>query len=196
MAASPSPRAATAPNLRLLLFGLPGSGKTSLLGALAHANASQAGILKGQIGNDQGKLDTLRKAAYSGSLPADDAEVTGYPVGFAPEDAARQPIRATLLDGNGVLAQQYLSGKRPFTPRDSALARAMLDADTVIVTVDATTVGQAEGGLSALGKFLTHLQEVRAQRVDVAGLPVYLVLTKCDLLAQKNDTSVTWIDHI
>ena len=180
----------TAP-LRLLLFGLPGSGKTSLLGSLAQASASQEAVLKGKVADDTGKLDLLRKGAYSGSLPSDDAEAAAYAVSFQPQ-GGEPALTTTLLDGSGALAQQYLAGRRPLTPRDSRLARAMLEADTVIVTVDAAMAGQVEGGLPALGKFLTQLQEVRARRVDVAGLPVYLVLTKCDELAKPGDTFSKW----
>ena len=144
----------TAP-LRLLLFGLPGSGKTSLLGSLAQASASQEAVLKGKVADDTGKLDLLRKGAYSGSLPSDDAEAAAYAVSFQPQ-GGEPALTTTLLDGSGALAQQYLAGRRPLTPRDSRLARAMLEADTVIVTVDAAMAGQVEGGLPALGKFLTQ----------------------------------------
>src|SRR3989442_129506 len=34
------------------------------------------------------------------------------------------------------------------------------------------------------------------QRTDVADLPVYLVLTKCDLLARKEDTFAKWLTRI
>ena len=40
------------------------------------------------------------------------------------------------------------------------------------------------------------LEQTRGQRSEVGGLPVYLVLTKCDLLAQKDDSSISWIDRI
>src|SRR5205807_1224926 len=46
------------------------------------------------------------------------------------------------------------------------------------------------------GGFLRRLRMVRGQRVDVAGLPVYVVLTKCDLLARPDDTSSAWLDRI
>src|SRR5262249_59500490 len=45
-------------------------------------------------------------------------------------------------------------------------------------------------------QFLHLLEQSRGQRSDIAGLPVYLVLTKCDLLAQKADTAVAWMDRI
>src|SRR5437764_1355015 len=50
--------------------------------------------------------------------------------------------------------------------------------------------------LAALAAFLKRLKKVRGQRADVAGLPIYLVLTKCDLLSKPNDTFAEWQQRI
>ena len=185
------------PTLSLLVFGLPGSGKSSLLGALVQASASQAAVLKGTVADDTGKLAELRKSTYTGTLPAMAGEMTAYPVQFVPEGARTRPIAATLLDGDGRLAQEYLSGKRTLEARDSGLARAMLEADTVILTFDPTPAGgPVEPRLAAFANFLTLLQEVRGRRADVADLPVYLVLTKCDELAKPDDTFSQWLQRM
>ena len=40
------------------------------------------------------------------------------------------------------------------------------------------------------------LEQGRGQRTEVGGLPIFLVLTKCDLLAQVDDKALDWIEHI
>src|SRR5260370_36015301 len=124
-------------------------------------------------------------------------EITAYPVRFVPEGAGSNPIAATLLDGDGRLAKEYLAGKRPLEARDSGLARAMLNADTVILTFDPTPAGgPVEPRLAAFANFLTLLQEVRGRRADVADLPVYLVFTKCDELAKPGRTFSPWLPRM
>src|SRR5262249_21657599 len=46
------------------------------------------------------------------------------------------------------------------------------------------------------GRFLRLLKENRGQRTEVGGLPVFLVLTKCDLVARPNETPTDWIERI
>ena len=58
--------------LRILLFGMPGSGKTSLLGALWQAGQSQEPILGSKISNPSGGLAELHEAVY-GHQPAKPA---------------------------------------------------------------------------------------------------------------------------
>ncbi len=181
------------PTLRLLVFGLPGSGKSSLLGALLQAAGAQAAVLKGRIADDTGRLTALRRSVYADAPPAPDGEVSAYPVRFIPDADAGHPLAATLLDCDGRLAQQYLTGRRPLSAGDSTLARAMLEADTVILTLDASaTPAEVGTELATFQRFLTALQEVRGRRAEVADLPVYLVLTKCDRLARPEDTFSKW----
>src|SRR5207248_7090543 len=131
---------------RLLLFGLPGSGKSALLGALVQAASSQATVLHGKVADDTGRLTALRDHAYAEALAATNDEVVAYPIHFEPQDVP--PLAITLLDCDGRLAAAYLAGKRPLDPHDSDLARAMLDADTVILTLDASAAGDIEAQLA------------------------------------------------
>src|SRR5579859_6712842 len=180
--------------LRLLLFGLPGSGKSALLGALVQAGTSQAAVLHGKLADDTGRLTALREHTYGDALAATTGEVVAYPIHFEPQGGT--PLAVTLLDCDGRLAAAYLAGKRPLDVRDSSLARAMLEADTVILTLDASAGGEVEAQLAMLRHFLTLLQQVRGRRTDVADLPVYLVLTKCDQLAAADDTFSKWLQRI
>lgn len=180
--------------LRLLLFGPPGSGKSALLGALVQAAESQALVLHGKLADDTGRLTALRDRTYAEALPATTDEVVAYPVHFAPPSS--RPLAVTLLDCDGRLAAAYLAGKRPLDPHDSGLARAMLEADTVILTLDASATAEAETQLATLRRFLTLMQNVRGRRTDVADLPVYLVLTKCDRLSTPDDTFSKWLQRM
>ena len=55
--------------LRLVLFGLPGAGKSSLLGALAQAAESQPHLLDGRIADPSPNLADLRRSVYRPRLP-------------------------------------------------------------------------------------------------------------------------------
>ena len=44
--------------------------------------------------------------------------------------------------------------------------------------------------------FLRLLEATRGNRTDIAGLPVYLVLTKCDLLMKPGDGVDAWLERI
>jgi hypothetical protein len=45
-------------------------------------------------------------------------------------------------------------------------------------------------------KFLRLLEHQRGHRAEIGGQPVFLVLTKCDLLAKPGDSTADWIRHI
>jgi hypothetical protein len=80
---------------------------------------------------------------------------------------------------------------------EGALARAILEADTLVLVVDASASPQTvERDFGQFAKFLGLLELNRGRRNDVGGLPVYLVLTKCDLLAKSTDTNIAWIERI
>lgn len=175
---------------RLLLFGRPGAGKSSLLTALARVTAQPSPMLKGRLIDDSGKLATL--AATKGDS---GAEVVAYPVHLEPDEPGGTSWSATLLDTSGAADQEYLAGRKRIGA--GGLGQALLETDTLILVVDAAAGAQTlEADFEAFGKFLHLLEEVRGQRVDVAGLPVYLVLTKCDLLARTGDSFVRWMQRI
>ncbi len=55
---------------------------------------------------------------------------------------------------------------------------------------------QLEKTFSEFTQFLKEFQEQRGRRSEIAGLPVYLVISKCDLLARKDDTVSTWVQRM
>jgi hypothetical protein len=180
--------------LRLLLFGPPGSGKSALLGALAQVSSSQAAVLRGKVVDESGQLAGLHQATYGNALHATGDEVLPYPIRFQVEGKA--PIAATLVDSSGRLAEPYLAEKAVLVPGAGDLARELLAADTIILTLDAAAASQAEPQLAMFREFLARLQEARSGRTDIADLPVYLVLTKCDQLARPEDSLSQWLQRI
>lgn len=175
---------------RLLLFGRPGAGKSSLLASLMRVASQPSPLLKGRLVDDSGKLADLAVTRPDGG-----AAVVAYPVHLEPEDPGAPAWSATLLDTNGAIDQEYLAGQKKIGSDE--LSRALLAADTLILVVDASAGAQAlEADFTAFVKFLKLLEEVRGRRVAVAGLPVYLVLAKCDLLARPGDTFARWMQRI
>jgi hypothetical protein len=80
---------------------------------------------------------------------------------------------------------------------EGTLAREVVEADTLVLVVDAAAPAvQVDAEFAEFGRFLRLLELGRGRRSDVGGLPVFLVLTKCDLLAQPNDTAVDWLERI
>ena len=45
-------------------------------------------------------------------------------------------------------------------------------------------------------RFVRTIERGRKERAEVAGLPVFLVLTKCDLLARPGDSPADWMERI
>ena len=191
-----TPRTATPIGPSLILFGSADSGKSSLLGALVQAAHSQGGELKGALKDDTGGLATLQKAAYADKIPDTTQELTAYPIHFTPTAAPTRPWQAVLYDCSGVAADLYLEGKRPLGD-EHPLSQALLLADSVLLLVDSSTSAtELEEQFQEFTKFLHLLEEARGQQADLAGLPVYLVLTKCDLLAKPKDTFSQWMQRI
>jgi hypothetical protein len=181
---------------RLLLFGRSGAGKSALLGALFEVASQPSPLFKGRLVDTAGKLATLARATPDDTLPHTKEELISYPVQFQAPDAKTAPYTATLVDCNGDRAVEYLSGKQGLE-RETALTDAMLTTDTLILVVDASaSAPQLETDFTQFGRFLQQLRDVRGKRLDVAGLPVYLVLAKCDRLAQAHDTRSTWVQRI
>jgi hypothetical protein len=184
--------------LRLVLVGLSGSGKTSLLGALAQSAVASGG----RLDDHAGALAEVRRRTYGdgaarAALPHTAEEVVTYPVIFRPAD--EPPVPAVLVDCSGAAAGDVLAGKRPVGPRAGrgSLAAEVAHADALILTVDAAAPpARLEADFDAFGAFLRDFELRRGERVEVAGLPVFLVLTRCDLLARPNDTPADWLERI
>jgi hypothetical protein len=195
--------APSGPALRVVVFGMPEAGKSSLLGALEQAAQTQADVLNVRLLDPSGGLAELQKRLYEGRPRETLEEVAPYPVVLAPlkgpADEAEPPLTAELIDCNGRVANDLITGDKALGTKgaDGKLALSVLAADALVLLVDAAA-GDAtlDRDFAQFARFLRLLEQSRGRRSDVGGLPVYLVLTKCDLLARKGDTANAWMDRI
>lgn len=199
--ATVAPVKAAAGELRIVLFGLRSAGKSSLLGALAQAAQTQEKYLKGQvIDRSEGRLAALHQRLFEDAPEQTQEDIVLYPLQFIPlTPSGPGPARNVVIyDCNGqsasdILLSQQLDGRA----RRSSLVRALVDSDTIVLVVDASDKpSQLDRDFAQFVNFLRIFEESRAKHGEVGGLPVYVVLTKCDLLAQKGDTASAWIQRI
>jgi hypothetical protein len=187
--------------LRIVLFGLPAAGKSSLLGALAQAAQVQEHLLHGRLSDPSHGLDELQRRVYADKPQRTAEEIVPYPIRFEPfsNGTADGSLDAVLIDCDGRVANDLLV-RRSALPDDSpegTLSREVLDADTLLLVVDAAAPpAQIEDDFAEFGRFLRLFESSRGKRTEVGGLPVYLVLAKCDLLAQPQDRPTDWIERI
>jgi hypothetical protein len=205
-AASPPGASATplagAGALHLVLFGMPAAGKSSLLGALARAAESQEHVLGGKLVDPTHHLDELEKQVYESTMRRTADELVPYAVHFEPVGGSPStpgPVDAVLMDCDGRVANDLLV-RRASLAEDSpegTLAHEVLEADTLILVIDASAPpAQVEADFTEFARFLRTMERGRKARSEVAGLPIFLVLTKCDLLARPSDSPMDWIDRI
>ena len=189
----PAVPTADAPDaLRLVLFGPSGAGKSSLLGALSQAAEVQPLLFNGRLADPSSNLLELRARIYDYGPPAHQVEVAPYTFEYAPDGGARR--RAVVNDSDGraadVLIDDPASRAEPF-------AHEMLGADALVLTVDASAPpDQLEADFADFDRCLRRMEQRRGTRTDAGGLPVFLVLTKCDRLARPGQTTTDWLEHI
>jgi hypothetical protein len=183
---------------------MPHAGKTSLLGALGRAAEIQEQLLNGRLTGFSSELPELAKRLYTEGLQPATEEIVSYSVRFDPLHTAGQwfkaaGIDALLIDTSGTAANQLLTRTYPFDGKrhEGVLTNALLYADTIFLVVDASAGAvRLESDFDEFVHFLRLVERSRGRRIDISGLPVFVVLTKCDLLAQPKDDQDTWIDRI
>jgi hypothetical protein len=183
-------------SLRIVLFGKPGAGKTSLLGALGQAGRIQENLLKAKLVDPSQTLESRRNELYENRTEPTKQPITLYPVQLQAE-GSRRPENVLLIDCAGGAAADLLA--QPQLPTDAAgsLADFVLHADAILVAIDAASPrDKLDADFAELMPFLDRWQEHRADRAEVGGLPVFLVLTKCDRLAKPDDSILDWVEAI
>jgi GTPase SAR1 family protein len=184
---------------RVVLFGMPDAGKSSLLGALAEAAQKQEQVLGGKLTDKSQGLIELQRRLYDNRPRETLEEITPYAITVAPLPSKTSPagpvLDAVLFDCDGRRVNELLANDE--LESDKALPRAVLEADTLVLVVDGSTEpAHVKRDFGLFADFLRALEQTRGQRAEVAGLPVFLVLTKCDLLAQPKESTLAWMDRI
>lgn len=191
--------------LRIVLFGVPKAGKTSLLAALGQIQKENPDLLQGELIDKQQGLERERELVYEQGAPRTEEEVLPVPIEFKPVAKKGQrrresyPVEANLIDCDGHIAAEILVGRRQLRGRKvkGGLGPTLWDADTLVLVLDAAAKeDHMEKVFKAFGKFLRDLEVRRGEATAVTDLPVFLVLTKCDLLAQEGDDYQEWINRM
>jgi hypothetical protein len=188
--------------LRIVLFGMAHAGKSSLLGALAQAAQSQEKLLNGRLTDLSGGLAELQQRLYDGSPRETLEEVVPYLAAFEPGESQRFPngaIEVVFVDCDGRAANKLLAQRDSLDGHHcrAGLAYEILHADSLMLVMDASApLARVDADFAEFAKFLQLLEKNRGRRSGIGGLPVFLVLTKCDLLAESGDTPAAWSARI
>src|SRR5262249_6332606 len=167
------------------------------------AAQTQEHLLHGRLVDRSHGLAELQKRLYEEHSRPTAEEVVPYPIEFEPfrevDKPANGKLEGVLIDCDGRVANDLLARRRSLSEEspEGTLAREVIEADTLVLVVDAAAPpSQIDSDFQEFGRFLRLLERSRGQRSEVGGLPVFLVLTKCDLLARPEDTSVEWVERI
>src|SRR5262245_33686767 len=188
---------------RIVLLGLAGAGKSSLLGALARCSEIQERILDGRLTDLTASLRGLQQQVDQAGTTGHAAELATYPIRFEPftngrPDSSRSS-KLVLTDPDGHSASELISQQTDGTVswRSGGLGEQVSLADAVILVLDASAPDTQIDAAS--NQFLEYLRRFRRRRghdTDVSDLPVFLVMTKCDLLARPGDTLAVWTERM
>jgi GTPase SAR1 family protein len=188
--------------LRIVLFGMPDAGKSSLLGALAQAALTQERQLLGRLSDPTQGLRELQNRLYDEKPRETLEEIVPYPVVYDPLRGSKpdpdERLDAVLFDCDGRAANEILTHHGDLDDAKSArLSQAIRNADALVLVVDASaTHEQLDADFSEFIRFLRLLEEKRTYQSEIGALPVFLVLSKCDLLARPEDSASAWSERI
>ncbi len=198
MLATAPPIPATTP--RVLIFGHPGSGKSSLLGALLRASDAQPDTLEAEIEDPKRSLDSIRDSVYGeAETEPPRGEVIRHDITIRPLAEAGAPVpvpyQVVLLDCEGSAAGSLL--KHPDSidrqAADGTVAQAVVASDALILVVNAgESDAQLQKRFEDFVLFLERIHGRKTRAYEVGGFPIFLALTQCDRLVEKTDTDARW----
>jgi hypothetical protein len=184
-------------------LGLTDAGKSALLGALARSAEFQEKQLGGRLTEPTLGLRTLRQTVYENRTMPASAELALYPLRFDTFGNGRNSASVStdyvFVDPDGRRASELLGGVNGVAPRIGieSLGDYVSQADAVLLVVDASAPDAwIDAGFAECLTFLRKFRRQRGSNTNIAGLPVFLVLTKCDLLARPGDTAAIWAERM
>ncbi len=177
----PTPGSAEARALRIVFFGAPRSGKTSLLEAFERICSAEAETAPVPLRLAGGAGVVLQKRLVD--LPDFDA-IAGAVLLF---DCDGEASRA-LLNQPEELARNRAR---------SELADAIRNAEALVLVVEArSTEADIETHFLAFQDFLSSLRTGRTFDREVGGWPIFLTLTKCDKLHEPGMPADEWLNRV
>src|SRR5262245_45840843 len=189
--------------MEIVLLGLTDSGKSSLLGALSRCSEVQERLMEGRLTDLTNSLRSLRQLTNGNESSASSAEVNAYPIRFEPFTEGRPDAALStefvLIDPNGRQASELVASQNgiPQKTKPGKLGAHVAQADAVLLILDASAPDSwIEAGLNEFLQYLRQFRRRRGSDTDVAGLPVFLVMTKCDLLARPGDSLAVWTERM
>jgi energy-coupling factor transporter ATP-binding protein EcfA2 len=186
----------TGGELRLLLLGHAGAGKTSLLAAFGRLIHSGDPLLGGRVSHPS-KAFAEAASLLDDHGPGPTEEVGSYSLIYAPlqgeNDDDDEPLQVLFIEAKGHDAAEVAAGQTSLRNPDE-LASAVRRADALLIAIDASTPAELlDYRASEFAGLLGGLEERRGRGTEVSALPVLVALTKCDLLGRPGDGAAAWL---
>ena len=182
----PTPRSAETEALRIVFFGSPRSGKTSLLEAFERIASNEAESAPVPLKHAH-SADPVRRELIPQIVLVDlpDADLVARAVLLLDCDGEAS---GKLLNQPGELARSRARGE---------LASAIRDADCLVLIVEAKSAErEIESHFQSFQSFLDALRSGRTFDREVGGWPIYLTLTKCDKLHEPGMPVEVWLNRV
>ncbi len=171
------------PPVRIVIFGPPRTGKSRLIESLLADFAARPILAAPSAPPEPSSLDALN---FVPLVPLTQSEVVPY---FSPG--------IVLYDVDGKSASKLLAEPASLAHLSGPTAAELQSANAAILVLDASAnVDERLRLYREFGRFLESLERSRADNRDVGGLPVFLTITKCDLLATPADDPAEWESRV
>ncbi len=182
----PTPKIAEIEALRIVFFGSPRSGKTSLLEAFERIASNEAETAPLPLKHAD-RTDPIRRELIPQIVLVDLPDINLV---------ARAVL---LLDCDGEACAALLSQPSEWKRAKARgeLGQAIRNADALVLIIEARSGEvEVETQFRAFQEFLNALRDRRTFDREVGGWPIFLTLTKCDKLHEPGLAIRSWLNRI